>query len=167
VLATGRPGAAAGAASGAHRRARRAGSRILEAALDLAGALGERRTGARATGRAAASAHLRGRHTCCRQLRRQADHHDDRLAAAGLAAGDDVVVRAADLALVGAAAGELAAEAVQREAAVRGPSLVKVPSHTVSARGLSTAKVTERSRPISAPYLAVPLSRATLPRSSR
>src|SRR6185503_16927162 len=46
------------------------------------------------------------------ELRRQADHDDDRLAAPGLAAGDDVVVRAAGVALVGAVAGELAVEAV-------------------------------------------------------
>jgi hypothetical protein len=32
-----------------------------------------------------------------------------------------------------------------------GPSLVKVPSQTRSPRGLSTLKVTERSRPIRAP----------------
>jgi hypothetical protein len=48
-------------------------------------------------------------------------------------------------------AAELAAEAAEREAAERGPSLVKVPSQTCSARGFSTAKVTDRSRPIRAP----------------
>ena len=44
----------------------------------------------------------------------------DRLATAGLAAGDDVVVGRADPAFVGAVAGELAAEAGQRELAAAG-----------------------------------------------
>ena len=84
------------------------------------------------------------------ELGRQADHHDDRLAAR-------VWPRAmmwslgAGAALVGAVAAELAVEAREREAAGSAPSLVKVPSQTCSARGLSTEKVTERSRPIRAP----------------
>ena len=90
---------------------------------------------------------------------RQADHHHDRQAARGLAARDDVVVGRARLALVAAAAAELAGEArTARNGRWPGASLVKVPSQTCSPRGFSTVKVTERSRPIRAPYRATPFS---------
>src|SRR5688572_13364223 len=55
------------------------------------------------------------------ELGRQADHHRHGLPLSGVAAGDDVVVGRARLALVSAVAAELAAEARHRKAAVGRP----------------------------------------------